>query len=88
MDGRVPVGLRKSKVVYFVSSITQPIQARGRALSILSRLASRCQRGFGNRRGWIAETRLLYKPRVSKSRKKVSPDGKASVHVGDYGMKT
>ena len=32
------VGIRKSKVVSFISFITQPIQARGRALSILSHL--------------------------------------------------
>ena len=83
----MPAGVRKSKVVSFVSSITQSIQARGRALSILSRLASHCQCGFGKRRRWIAKTHLLYKPRVSGSRRKVSPDGKAGVCIGDRGAK-
>ena len=88
VDKRVPAGIRKYKVISFVSSITQPIQARGRALSILSHLASRCQCGLGKRRGWIAETCLRYKLRVSRSRRKVPLDGKAGVRIGDCRMKT
>ena len=87
VNGRMPAGVWEPKSVSFISPIAQPIQARRRALPILSCLASCYQYHFGKRGRWISETRLLYKPSVLRSRKEIPPDGEASLCIGNCGTK-
>ena len=80
VDGRMSESIRGLEEVPVVPATSQPVRARRKAVPLHCGLASNSQRGLGTGRRTLPTTRLFYEQGVSKSRRKVSPDGE----IGPY----
>ena len=87
MDDWVLTSIRRLESLSFFPATTQLVQARGRIVPIPSRLPSRCQCGFSQRREQGVETCVLHKPSIPRSGRKIPPNVKTHFHLSNCSEK-